>query len=153
MTRRVSSTDERGQAIVEFALVGMVFFFLVFGVLEVSRALFTYNTLVQQTRAAARWAVVNVANNSDPKIDNAKNVAVYGNPAGSGAQLLTGLTTSNVSISIEDLERDSNNVAITQKVSVSITGYQFQFVVPFIPNVTIPAFETSLYTESMGATS
>jgi Flp pilus assembly protein TadG len=148
MTRRVSSRGEQGQVIVEFALVGLVFFFIVFGIMEFSRALYTYNTLVQSTRAAARWAVVNgVSGNS------VQNVAVYGNPAGSGAPLLTGLTTSNISVSIADLERDSKNVAITQKVSVSITGYQFQFVVPFIPDITIPALETSLYTESMGATS
>ncbi len=57
--------DHKGQSLVEMAMVCMIFFFLLFGILEFGRALYYYNTIVQNTRAAARWAVVNVLDNSD----------------------------------------------------------------------------------------
>ena len=50
--------EERGQAIVEFAFVGMIFFMLVFGAMDVGRAVWNYNTLAQATREGARFAVV-----------------------------------------------------------------------------------------------
>ena len=150
MTRKTFIKSEHGQAIVEIAMVLVIFLFTIFGVTEFSRVMYTYGTLVQSTRAAARWAVVN--NSTD--LDKAKNIAVYGDPNTlSGKALLSGLTPSNVSVSIENIEVDSNNVPITQKISVRITGYQFRFLVPLVPNITIPALETSLYAESMGATS
>lgn len=50
--------EERGQAVVEFALVSIVFFTLVFGTMDVGRAVWNYNTLAQATREGARFAVV-----------------------------------------------------------------------------------------------
>jgi hypothetical protein len=44
-------------AAIEFALLGMVFFTIVFGIMEVSRLLFVYNTLQEVTRRAAAAAV------------------------------------------------------------------------------------------------
>jgi hypothetical protein len=55
-----------------------------------------------------------------------------------------------INVSIVALDSDSGGVAINQKVSVSVSGYQ---LIPLAPVLTIPAYETSLYTESMGATS
>lgn len=145
-----SKKGSEGQAVVEMALILVVFLFVVFGIAEFARALYTYNTLVQSTRAAARWAVVNGTAGS-----SVQNIAVYGNAAGTGEPLLSGLTTSNVVVSVDAIEYDGSTppIAISQKVTVSITGYQFRFIVPIAPNITIPALETSLYTESTGATS
>ena len=50
--------EERGQAVVEFAFVGIIFFILVFGAMDVGRAVWNYNTLAQATREGARFAVV-----------------------------------------------------------------------------------------------
>jgi Flp pilus assembly protein TadG len=44
---------------VEMAMVCLLFFFLLFGILEFGRALWTYNTIVNGTRAGARWGLVN----------------------------------------------------------------------------------------------
>ena len=49
---------ERGQALVEFAMVGLIFFIVVFGTIDVGRAVWNYNTLSQATREGARFAVV-----------------------------------------------------------------------------------------------
>jgi Flp pilus assembly protein TadG len=57
---------ERGQALVEFALVGVVFFLLVFGMIDVGRAVWNYNTLSQATREGARYAIVHGARSADP---------------------------------------------------------------------------------------
>lgn len=150
---------------VEMALVVMIFFFLLFGILEFGRALWTYNTIVQSTRAAARWAVVNArvtAYNSGTgnytidanDLASTKNVAVYGySTVSSGSPLVPGLTTTMVNVSIDALEQDALGNALNKKVTVSVAGYQFQFIVPISPSITIPAYETTLYTESLGATS
>ena len=52
---------ERGQALVEFAMVGLIFFIVVFGTIDVGRAVWNYNTLSQATREGARFAVVHGA--------------------------------------------------------------------------------------------
>ena len=53
-----------GQALVEFALVLPVIVLVVFALFDLGRAVFTYNTLSQSARAAARTAIVN-QNNGD----------------------------------------------------------------------------------------
>ncbi len=152
MVRSARFRDRRGQALVEFAFVLMVLVFLIFGITEFARALYAYNTVIQTTREAARWAVVNVTGSSDAaNIAKTKNIVVYGNPdVSSGYPRLPGLTTSLVNVAIQPMETDMNGVAINQKVSVSVSGYQWQPVVGFLPTITMPAYETSLYTESMG---
>ena len=57
---------ERGQALVEFSLVSIVFFLLVFGMVDAGRAVWNYNTLAQATREGTRYAIVHGADSSDP---------------------------------------------------------------------------------------
>ena len=145
--------DSSGQSLVEMALVCMIFFFLLFGILEFARALYYYNAIIQNTRAAARWAVVNVLNNSDTAdITSTKNIVLYGSPTGSGNPQIPGMTAAMVNVLVAPLELDNSTPPkpISQKISVNVTGYQFQFLIPLAPSLTIPAFETSLFTESMG---
>ena len=54
-TRRLG---ERGQSLVEFALVLPVFMLLVFGILDGGRAIVAYNDVAQSTRNVARVASV-----------------------------------------------------------------------------------------------
>jgi Flp pilus assembly protein TadG len=49
---------QRGVAAVEFALIAIPLFFLVFGVMEFGRLLYLWNTVQEVTRHAARQAVV-----------------------------------------------------------------------------------------------
>lgn len=55
--------DQRGTAVVEFALVAPILFLLVFGILDFGRALNYYNQLTQLSGQGARAAVV--SNNPD----------------------------------------------------------------------------------------
>ena len=63
---RTPRRGERGQALVEFSLVSVVFFLLVFGMVDVGRAVWNYNTLAQATREGARYAIVHGGDSSDP---------------------------------------------------------------------------------------
>lgn len=61
-----SRRGEHGQALVEFSLVSIVFFLMVFGMVDVGRAVWNYNTLAQATREGARYAIVHGSDSSDP---------------------------------------------------------------------------------------
>src|SRR5437899_2952955 len=96
MHKRIrSERGNAGQSLVEFALASLLFFTLLFGLIEFSRALWTWNTIVQATRAGARFAVVEVPDANDTPT---KNYVVYLNPAGTGDPVLNGLTPANVSV-------------------------------------------------------
>ena len=63
---RVFRRREHGQALVEFSLVAIVFFILVFGMIDVGRAVWNYNTLAQATREGTRYAIVHGADSTNP---------------------------------------------------------------------------------------
>ncbi len=63
---RYFKNREGGQALVEFSLVSIVFFLIVFGLVDVGRAVWNYNTLAHATREGTRYAIVHGANSSDP---------------------------------------------------------------------------------------
>src|SRR5262245_44416128 len=114
--------NERGAALVEFAIGALVFFIAVFGVLECGRLLWTHNALADAVRRGARYAVIHAKN-----MDKVKNVVVYGNPAGDGQSVVNGLAPSNVTVTY------SNPFgAKIGNVSVKITGYNFNFALPLI---------------------
>ena len=64
--RRLLHQEERGQALVEFAMAAIVFFVMVFGVIDVARAVWNYNTLAQATREGTRYAIVHGSLSPDP---------------------------------------------------------------------------------------
>lgn len=64
VTRLPTSQEQRGFAAVEFAFVALMFFTLVFGIIEVARAMYICNTLQEVTRMAAAKAAN--ADFSDP---------------------------------------------------------------------------------------
>lgn len=58
--------QRRGQALVEFALVAPIFFFLLFGIIEGGRFILYYETLNNATREGARYAIVHGSRSSCP---------------------------------------------------------------------------------------
>jgi Flp pilus assembly protein TadG len=150
---------QRGQTLVEFAFVCLLFLTLLFGIVEFSRALWTWNTIVQATRAGARFAVVEVPTPTD---DQVKNFVVYYNAAGGGNPVLPGLTTSNVSVQYvknsgkvcpdNSLPDPCADKYAADAIHVSITGYTFNFLLPVVgSNLTLPSFTTTLPLEGLGA--
>jgi Flp pilus assembly protein TadG len=133
--------NERGSTLVEFAIGVTVFLTAMFAVLEFGRALWVHNALADAARRGARYATMH----SSADAAQVKNVVVYGDPAGGGQPMLNNLSTANVNV-------DYNAFGLNDgTVSVSITGYQFQFVVPIIgTTITMPSYTTTLTAESAG---
>ncbi|MEN3329214.1 MAG: hypothetical protein V7638_4021 [Acidobacteriota bacterium] len=133
--------NERGSTLVEFAIGVTVFLTAMFGVLEFGRALWVHNALSDAARRGARYATMH----SPTDIDQVKNVVVYGDAAGGGQPMLNNLSTANVNVSYNSFGLNDGTV------SVSITNYQFQFVVPIIgTTITMPSYTTTLTAESAG---
>ncbi|HET6972617.1 MAG TPA: TadE family protein [Pyrinomonadaceae bacterium] len=133
--------NERGSTLVEFAIGVTVFVTAMFAVLEFGRALWVHNALSDAARRGARYAVLH----SSGSAAQVKNIVVYGNAAGTGQPMLNDLTTANVNVVY-------NNFGLNDgTVSVSITGYQFQLVIPIIGRtITMPSYTTTLGAESAG---
>ncbi|HEX8651859.1 MAG TPA: TadE family protein [Pyrinomonadaceae bacterium] len=147
--------DERGATLLEFAIGATVFFTAMFGVLEFGRALWTHNALSDAARRAARYAINEPAStpagkrvtgeNVGPSVTAIKNVAVYGNPEGTGQPLVNNLATENIKIAYSNFGLGDGSVSVT------ITNYKFQFIVPIVgTSITMPNYNTTLTGESVG---
>lgn len=107
--------DDQGVQLVELAIVLPVLVLLFAAVAEFGRYFYEYTTLAKGSRVAARFLATACTNGGDDLA--AKNLVIYGNIAGSGSPILTGLTTSNVTIT----RRDSDGVAQTGGVPTTVT--------------------------------
>ena len=134
-------SNERGTTLVEFSIGVTVFLMSMFGVVEFGRALYTHNALADAARRGARYATLH----SSTDTQGVKNVVVYGDPAGGSQPLVPNLSTANVSVNYSDFALNKGTV------TVSITSYQFQFVLPLVSSgITMPSYSTTLTGESIG---
>lgn len=58
--------NERGSELIELSLVGILLFTLVFGIMELGRAVWIYDTVAHLAREGARYAIVRGAESSQP---------------------------------------------------------------------------------------
>jgi Flp pilus assembly protein TadG len=138
---KLTKYAERGATLVEFSIAAAVFMASMFAVIEFGRLLWVHNALSDAARRGARYAAVHSADD----VANVKNVVVYGNADGSGQPLVNNLTTTNVQVNYSSFNVNKGTV------TVSITNYQFQFVVPLIgTTIDMPAYTTTLTGESVG---
>lgn len=154
--RRRRTHRQAGLATVEFAIVATTFFMILFGVLEVSRALFVWNTITEATRRGARVAAV--CDPADPA--QIKQKAIMS--TGGGTSVLNGLTAGNVTVSYFDaVDTDDDGLDDTWTgtggafpidfVRVEISGYTHTLLIPFLmQTITVPPFSTTLPAESLG---
>jgi len=132
---------ERGATLVEFAIGATVFLTAMFAVIEFGRALWVHNALTDAARRGARYAVLNPSSSEGA----VKNVVVFGDPAGGSQPLVENLTTNNVNVTYSSFSLDSGTA------SVSITGYEFRFVIPIVgTTIQMPSYRTTLTGESAG---
>jgi Flp pilus assembly protein TadG len=142
MTRfKFIRSDECGATLVEFSIAATVFLMSMFAVMEFGRALWVHNALSDAARRGARYAVMH----SSTDISQVKNVVVYGDPAGGSKPMVDNLSTSNVNVVYSQFSLGKGTAA------VSITNYQFQFVLPLLgTNIQMPSYTTTLTGESVG---
>jgi Flp pilus assembly protein TadG len=136
-----SRNKQRGATLVEFSIAVTVFLMTMFAVLEFGRVLWTHNALTDAARKGARYAVLHRAD----EVDDVKNVVVYGDPAGGTTPVVENLSTANVQVVYNNFTLDGGTVQVT------ITDYQFHFVVPLIgTQIQMPNYTTTLTGESVG---
>lgn len=128
--------NQLGAAVVEFALIGLVFFVLLFGILEMGRTLFTWNAAAEATRYGARVAAV--CDMNSPAIVNRMR------------QIMPNLTSGNVSVSYLPNGCNKSNCIY---VRVSIVNFQVTTHIPVVGTVlNVPPFATTLPRESLEST-
>lgn len=134
-------SNEQGATLVEFSIAAVVFLTAMFAVIEFGRALWVHNALADAARRGARYASLHSADD----VEMVRNVVVYGDEDGGTQPLIPNLTTGNVSVNY------SNYAVNGGRVTVTITEYQFQFVIPIIgTTITMPSYSTTLTGESIG---
>ena len=109
---------ERGTQLVELAIVLPIMLLLFATTAEFGRFFYTYSTLTKATRSAARYLTVATPGTTD---EQAANLVVYGNTAGSGEPLIEGLTTDKVEIT-----RGGGSAAMPELITVSVEGFTYQ---------------------------
>jgi Flp pilus assembly protein TadG len=119
---RCFKRDERGVQLVELAIVLPVLVVLFAAVAEFGRYFYEYTTLAKGSRVAVRYLATAITN-GDCDAD-AKRLVVYGNFAGTGNPIVTGLTTSNVEITRRNISGGLMTAGIPNTVTIKIINYQ-----------------------------
>jgi len=157
LLRLNAKSGQRGATLVEFAIAATVLLTAIFAVLEFGRALWTHNALSDAARRGARYAIHQPAStpagakftstslDQGPSVAAIKNVAVYGDPLGGTNPMVNDLTTDNVHVWYQGFGLGEGTVSVT------ITNYQFQFVIPMVgTTITMPDYNTTLTAENAG---
>lgn len=141
----------RGVYVVEFAIVGLLMFTLLFGVLEFGRLLLTVNTLNESVRRGARLAAV-------CNIDDARILqrAVFAETDQTISTIIGNLSTAD--LTLRYLDENGGPVgagafSAIRFVEVGIAGFRFNFLVPLIgTGIDLQPFRAVLPRESLGRT-
>lgn len=92
-----SGGRQQGVALVELAISLGVLVAIAFGITEFGRAIYQYDTLAKAARDAVRYLSTRAPGDLAAQ-DQARCLAVFGNPACAGNALVPGLTTAMVGI-------------------------------------------------------
>ena len=138
----------------EFAIISVVFFMIIFGIIEFGRLFYIHNALTDAARRGARYAALH----KEIDKDCVKNVVVYGethvNPetcAPTGPALINGLTTTNIVVTHAGPDAHTGYGMNLGTVTVEITNYTFNLSIPFARRtLTMPPYVTTLTAESAG---
>lgn len=146
----INKYKQKGAETVEFAMIALLFFAILFAIIEFSRALFVWNALTEATRRGARMAAICPVGSGIPA-----QVAIFDVIAGSlgTSPIIHGLTPAMVTVSYRNaagaVTADPTLIKFAQ---VSITGYTHTLIIPLWgSSFPAPEFKTTLPTESLGA--
>jgi hypothetical protein len=147
----------QGVYVVEFAIIGLLLFTLLFAVLEMGRLYFTVGALNEVVRRGARLAAV--CDISEPRI---LRRAIFNAATDNGASsLIASLDTADLSL----IYLDANGVVVASPndligvngyrairyVQFSIVNFPFNLLIPgFGGGFNLPAFRATLPRESLG---
>ena len=134
MNRKNGKKRQRGSALIETALIFVIFTFMLVGIFDFGQFLFIHQALVERARSSARWGIVN-----DPTNHTAiQNMVLYNQPtAPANTPSYFGLTTDMVQVTNPGSGTDDYHLAVL------ITNYPYTVLSPYIggtyigPNITI----------------
>lgn len=140
---RDTRSRQRGAAIIEFAIVSIVFFMVLLGIADFGRWMFTLNAATEATRLGARLAVVCDLDDSTIKArmrellaqatDSRIVITYYGSDPSNPGNWVVGCTVSTCA-----------------GVTVHLSNVSIDSVAWFLPaQLPIPPFSTSLVRESL----
>jgi hypothetical protein len=147
----------RGTYTVEFAIVGLLVFTLLFGVVEMGRLYFTVNALDEAVRRGTRLAAV--CDISDPVVLRRAIFNAAGNAGNS--QLIGDLATTHLTLTYLDVNGapvanpadlvSVNGFRAIRYVRLSLQNFVFNLFIPgFGVPITLPTFRATLPRESLG---
>ena len=137
---------QAGVTTIEFAIIGTVMMVVVFGIIEMGRALYTINVLTEAARRGARMAAVCPV--GDPK---PASVAIFDSGSGTSS-VVPGLTTSNIQIQYLDKNGSPTaNFSSIRYVQSSIVSFTLPLYIPVIlPTLNLSGFTATMPRESLG---
>lgn len=132
-------TRQNGSTTVEYALVLLSYLIFTIGLMDFARLLYTWNAANEATRAGARYAVVCA--------DPSSNARILAKMQG----LMPQITSTSINVVWSPAGCDASNC---EGVTVSLTGMNFSWIVPFTgalakPLMVTPGFSTYLPREMM----
>lgn len=149
--------NERGTTIAEFAIVALLFFTIIIGIIEFGRLLYTHNALTDATRQGARYASLHHGATDDDLLA-VKRYVVYG-PNGkfdadgnaTTPPRIAGLTIDMVHVRFDGVGAPPVYGTNLGSVTVWIENYQFSLGIPVIGRtLTLPKYVTTAMAESAG---
>lgn len=147
----------QGIYVVEFAIIGLLLFTLLFGVIEMGRLYFTVNTLNETVRRGARLAAV--CDISDPVI---LRRAIFNAANDSGASnLIANLQTADLTLTYLDADgavvaapsdtSGADGFRAIRYVQLRVDNFTFDLLIPLLgTQLTLPSFRATLPRESLG---
>lgn len=131
--KAVQHKKQKGVAAVEFALIALLLFTLLIGMMEFGRIVFSINAATEATRLGARLAVV-----CDKDDSIIKNKMI---------ELTNFIDASNIEVIYTPSGCDINTCSY---ITVNIINLQIPTIIPAIPfNFNMPKLSTTLPRESM----
>ena len=121
---------ERGQSLLELALVLPLLMMIAFGVIELGRAYYQYNTLSKAVRDGARYMSYHIYSTAEET--KCENMVVYGNSAATGAPILPGLTTAKVQMVSSGGITPYTELTPPKYVTMRINAFPYTPIMPFM---------------------
>jgi Flp pilus assembly protein TadG len=153
--------DEEGQSLIEFSLCVTVLLMLVFGIMDMSRALYTEHFIATAAHQGARYAIVRGATFAGTSCASTSTVncaATQANVVSYVTSLVnSGISPSNMTVTARWPGTDGSGAACTNAVrvvnsagcNINVTvNYSYSFILPYLPKNALALTSSSSMTIS-----
>src|SRR5438105_10934941 len=132
-----SRGSQRGQAVVESALIMLIFLPVLIGILDFGQFLYFHQSLTERARAAARYGAVHAYIDGSDSV----NVAIYNDAAGTGTPLLPCIVTTctandGTQVQATVTATVSSAASDDARITITVSNYPFSFLSPYLSKST-----------------